>query len=55
MVKAMDDEIRVLGYCEECGAQITDECDSIYVDTEGRYFDSVDCVMEFYDITKIEP
>ena len=53
MVTTMNDEVRVYGYCEECGNAITNE-DEAYIDHDGRYFDSVDCLFEYHDITKVE-
>lgn len=52
-------EIRTFGYCEECGNEITSEIENndeeeIYVDNEGRYFCSIECVLEYYGIEKIE-
>jgi hypothetical protein len=49
----MNDDVRIFGYCEVCGAEITDE-DEAYVDSEGRYFDTIECACEYYDITKVE-
>ena len=53
------DKIRNFGYCEECGNEITSEIESadeeeICVDSEGRYFCSIECALEFYGIEKIE-
>jgi hypothetical protein len=47
------DEIRTLGYCEQCGIAITDENEA-YIDNEGRYFDCLDCLFEYHNITKVE-
>ena len=49
----IEEEVRVLGYCEECGRRITDN-DDVYIDKEGHYFDSVDCIMEYYEIEKLD-
>lgn len=49
----MSDDVRIFGYCEVCGNTITDN-DEAYVDSEGRYFDSIECVCEYYDIAKVE-
>jgi hypothetical protein len=48
------DEIRVLGYCECCGNQITDEDDYHYVNENGEMFCSVECVCEHYGVIKRE-
>lgn len=49
-----DIEVRVLGYCEECGNEITDEMNDTYVDGEGRYFCCSECLLESYGVRKIE-
>ena len=49
----MDDNVKVVAYCEECGSTIFDG-DEAYVDSEGRYFDSIECMCQYYDITKVE-
>jgi hypothetical protein len=54
MVKTMNEDVRVFGYCEECGRAITDDCEA-YVDSDGNYFDCLDCLFEHYDIVKVEP
>ena len=51
---AENSKARVLGYCEECGAKITDDTDDIYVDESGHYFDDLDCVLTHYGIYKLE-
>lgn len=48
------DEIRVFGYCECCGNEVTDAGDAYYVDSEGRVFCSVECVLESNGVTKME-
>ena len=52
-------ETRTFGYCELCENEITSEVESdyeeaCYVDSEGRYFCSIECVLEYYGIEKIE-
>ena len=49
----MNDDVMIVGYCEECGSAITTE-DEAYIDHEGRYFDCLDCIFEYHDITKVE-
>ena len=46
-------EVRILGYCEECGSPITDEKES-YVDKDGYRFCSVECVLEHYGVELCE-
>lgn len=48
------DEVRVLGYCENCGSEITDEYETYYVNSNGEMLCSIECVCEHYDVTKIE-
>jgi hypothetical protein len=48
------DEARVIAYCAECGSEITEEDEEAYVDEDGNYFDSVECVLEYHKIKKIE-
>lgn len=47
------DDIRVHAYCEECGSAITND-NEVYVDSEGRYFDCLDCLFQYHDICKVE-
>lgn len=49
----MNDDVIIRGYCEECGSEITNE-DEAYVNAEGRYFDSIECLCQYYDIVKVE-
>lgn len=48
----MNEEAKIIAYCEECGSPITDE-DTAYVDHDGRYFDCVDCVFSYHDICEV--
>ena len=48
------DEVRVLGYCAECGATITDEIENYYCNNDGECFCDIECLLEHYDISKIE-
>jgi hypothetical protein len=48
------DEIRVFGYCECCGNEVTSEYEEYYVDSEGRVFCSVECILDTYGLTKVE-
>ena len=50
----MDDEIRTLGYCAECGSKITDEMDEYFYDDEGNFFCNCDCAMEYSGIHRLE-
>ena len=48
------DEIRVFGYCENCGEQITDEYEEYYIDDEGKVFCCIECCLEYHCVTKVE-
>ena len=49
------DEIRVFGYCENCGDPITDENEGDYfVSEDGKVFCSYECVCEHHGIAKVE-
>ena len=54
MVKIMNEEIRVFGYCEECGVKITDDIEEYYCDDEGNVFCSCECILEHFGIYRIE-
>ncbi len=49
-----DNEIRKFGHCEECGNEVTNDTDEYYVNEDGRVFCSIECILEYYGITKIE-
>lgn len=49
----MDEEIRVIGYCTECGDKITDDF-RYYCDSDGNLFCSKECVLEHFDVTVME-
>ena len=48
------DDVRILGICECCENEITDENKIYYVDDEGRYFCSCECALEYHSIATIE-
>lgn len=48
------DEIRVFGECECCGNTVTSSDEEYYIDSEGRVFCSVECVLDAYGVTKVE-
>ena len=50
----MNDEVRIFGYCAECGNEIMDSHDNAYVDDDGNYFDTVECAMEYHKIRIVE-
>ena len=50
----MDEEVRVIGICAECGSTITDNIEDYYCDEDGNYFDSSECAMAYCGIHKLE-
>jgi hypothetical protein len=48
------DEVRILGYCECCGNEVTDKDEEYYVSDDGKVFCSIECICENYSITKVE-
>lgn len=48
------DEIRMFGYCKNCGDKVTDEGEEYYVNDDGEVFCCIECMMEYYCVTKIE-
>jgi hypothetical protein len=54
MVKSMDNEVRVFGYCEECGNKVTDEYEEYYMGSSGEVFCCAECALEHYSVTKAE-
>lgn len=50
----MDEEVRVIAYCAECGEEITDDIEDVYIDEEGNYFDELECAMIYHGIQKLE-
>ena len=49
-----DIEVRIIGYCAECGEDITDDIEDIYTDEDGNYFDTVECAMIHHGLHKLE-
>jgi len=47
-------EVRVFGYCENCGMEVTDEGKEYCVTDDGKVFCSVECALEHFGVTKIE-
>ena len=50
----MDEDVRVFGYCTECGAKVTDELEEYYCDDEGNVFCSDSCILEHFGLYKME-
>lgn len=48
------DEVRVFGYCECCGEEVTDENEEYYINDDGEVFCSIECVCEAHRVTKVE-
>ena len=53
-VKAMDENVRVFGYCMECGEKITDDIETYYCDEEGNLLCSQECIMEHFGLYEVE-
>lgn len=49
-----DNDVRVFGYCTNCGEKVVDSCDEYYVSEDGEVFCCVECILEHYSIEKIE-
>jgi hypothetical protein len=49
-----DNEIRKFGHCEECDSEVTDDADEYYITDDGKILCSIECLLEYYGITKIE-
>jgi hypothetical protein len=52
--KSIMDEVRVFGYCENCGEKVTDEGNEYYISDDGKVFCHIECVLEHYGVTKVE-
>ena len=50
----MDEEIRILGCCMECGEKITDDIEEYYCDEEGNLFCSHECILEHFGLQVME-
>lgn len=50
----MGENVRELGYCNECGDTIFDDMEDIYVNEDGRYFCCIECATSYYGLTKVE-
>ena len=53
-VKIMDEDVRVFGYCMECGEKITDDMEEYYCDDEGNVYCSDSCILEHFGLYKME-
>lgn len=50
----MDDEVKILAYCEECGNAITSDNNEYFYDDDGNFFCSCECAMEYGGIHRLE-
>lgn len=50
----MDEEVRIIGICAECGSEITDNIEEYYCDEDGNFFDSAECAMVHHGIHLLE-
>lgn len=55
MVKIMnEEEVRVIGYCVECGDEITDDIGEYYCAPDGSLLCSKECIIEHFNIAVME-
>ncbi len=50
----MDEEVRVIGVCAECGSKITNDIEEYCCDEDGNFFDSTECAMVYHGIHLLE-
>ena len=48
------DDVRVFGYCENCGEKVNENYEEYYITDDGKVFCSVECICEAHRITKVE-
>ena len=48
------EEVRLIGYCAECGEDITDDMEDISIDEDGHYFCSCECAQIYHGLHKLE-
>lgn len=49
-----ENAIRIVGYCTECELEITDDMEDIYVDDYGNYFCGFECIVDHFELHKLE-
>lgn len=49
-----ENEVRIVGYCTECDLEIMDDMEDIYVDDYGNYFCSFECIVDHFELHKLE-
>lgn len=49
-----EEDIQPIARCEECGELIYEDNDDAYIDDNGNYFCSLQCVFYWYSISKID-
>ena len=49
-----EQDVRIFGYCKNCGDPVTDEGEEYFVNDDGEVFDCLECVLEYHSITRIE-
>ena len=47
-------DVRVFGYCECCGNEVTDKDEKYYIADDGKVFCSIECVCDAYGVTEVE-
>lgn len=48
------EDARKLGECENCGYEVTGDHEVYYVDSEGKIFCCIECLLDYYEISVIE-
>lgn len=47
-------DVRIVGYCEECGDSITDDIEICHCDEEGHLFCCKECALIYCGIHELE-
>ena len=50
----MDEDVKIIAYCAECGSEVTSDIEEYYCDEDGNFFDSVECALIHGGIHKLE-
>lgn len=50
----MNEDVRVFGYCVECGTKITDDIEEYYCDEDGNLLCSHECILEYFNVHLLE-
>ena len=50
----IDEELDVIGRCEECGELIYEDNYDAYVSESGDYFCDLECLLNYYHIRRVD-